>query len=253
MNTKTLLTICLITLFFLFSCKDKTQSIALEPKQTTDLENIDGSITIQGRVTIKGTNKSPLGITTMNNKNQWFFTKDLTKPSATKKKIALGENQRVFVNKEGYYRITINKNDTLALIPAPYLYKQPKLITGLTKSKVVNIVLEALPLEVVRDFEKKSPLGYNAFVNQLKDIDTDTLVTVSGTIYNKDSSSPLKNIPVTTSFVSNTDGVSTFHLTDKYGQFTIKVPKNSHIVINGMAKNYNDFVAKNDTIINLNM
>lgn len=253
MNTKIALYICLINLLFMLSCQNKEQTNSTEPQHTTNQENLDGSITIQGRITLKGTEKTPLGITTINNKNKWVFTKKLTNHLSTKNKTALGENQRVFVNKNGYYKITIDKNDTLVLIPSPYLYKHPKFITGLTKSQTLNIELEALPLKVIQEFEKQTPLGYQAFIKQLKNANTDSLVTVSGTIYKTNSEIPLENVPITTSFVLNTSGASTFHLTDNYGQFTIRTPKHSHIVINGMKKNYTAFVVKNDTVINLKM
>lgn len=251
MKTKNILYTFLIILFFLLSCQNKKKDNSTDPQQSSCQDNLDGSITIQGRITLKGTKEVPLGVTTMNIKNKWVFTKDLTKPLATKKKIALGENLRVFVNKDGYYRITIDKNDTLALIPMPYLYKRPKFIVGLTKSQTLNIELEALHLEVVQNFEKESALGYKAFYKQLINVSPDTLITISGIIHKVNSSIPLENVPITTSFVSNTNGTSTFHLSDEYGQFIIQTPKNSHIVINGMASNYVDFLAKRDTVLNL--
>lgn len=253
MNTKILIVINVITLFILFSCQNKEVNNHLDSQSILNQENSDGTITIKGRITLKGTQHPPLGINTMNIKNKWSYSKDITKSSNTKKKIALGENQRVFVNKDGYYKITIDKNDTLVLIPAPYIYKRPKQITGLTQNQTINIELELLPLNTIQDFEKENPLGHKTFIHQLKDAKPDSLVTVSGTIYKTNSTIPLKNIPIATSFVSNTNGVTTFHLTDDHGLFTIQLPKNSHIVINGMNANYNAFVVKKDTVVNLNM
>ncbi|MFD0701285.1 hypothetical protein [Myroides pelagicus] len=253
MNTKIIVATYLILSFCLFSCQENKRSNSIESEQNYSQENLDGSITIQGKVTLKGNQKAPLGVTTMNVKNKWVYTKDMSKPSAKKKRIALGENKRVFINKDGYYKITISKNDTLALIPAPYLYKAPKHITGLTKSQTINIELEALPLETVEDFKKQNPLGYQVFYNQLKSVNPDSLITISGTVYSAKSKKPLNNISVATSFIANTNGVATFRLTDKYGQFTIQSPKNNHIVINGLARNYVSFVAINDTIINIKL
>ncbi|MFD0700122.1 hypothetical protein [Myroides pelagicus] len=251
MNTKIFLIKCV--LIFLFSCQQDKMQENLNSKTNYTNENLDGTITIQGIVTLKGSNKPPLGVTTMNVKNKWNYTKDFTSATSKRKKTAFGENKRVFVRQDGYYSITINKYDTLVLIPTPYLYKKPKNFIGLNKSQNLNIELEPLPLNVIQEFQKENSLGYNTFYNQLKTINPDSLITISGSVYNSITKKPLENIPITTSFIINTNGASTFHLTNRYGQFTINTPKKSHIVINGIDRNYIDFIAKNDTVINLNL
>ncbi|MCA4807004.1 hypothetical protein [Myroides odoratimimus] len=255
MKTKIKLISYLLLSSFLLACQENKPLTSIEPEQTSCQENLDGSITIQGKITLKGSQKAPLGVTSMNISNKWSFSKDLSKfvkqGSSTKKTIAFGENKRVFVDKNGYYKITISKNDTLMLIPTPYLYKQPKQITGLTKSQILNIELESLPLEVVRDLEKRDTYAYTTFYNYLQKVNPDSIITVSGTIYKANTKEALENIYIVSNFSNNTMGAATHHLTDKYGQFTIKTPKNSSLLINGISQNKFYLTPKNDTIINL--
>ncbi|MEC4115093.1 hypothetical protein VSO92_13390 [Myroides pelagicus] len=254
MNKTLILTIYFILPIFLFSCQEQKKETTENSNLISVEKNTDNKITIQGKITLKGSQKAPLGVTTMNVKNRWAFKKDITKflkEPSPKKTIAYGENERVFVNKDGYYKITINKNDTLQLISTPYLYKYTKQITGLNKSQTLNIEIENLPLESLESFKKEYPLGYKIFYNYLNQVNPDSLITVSGTIFSSNTKIPLENIDVATSFLYNTRGSNTFHFTDKNGQFNIKAPKNSHILINGMKSNYTDFIAKKDTIIHL--
>ncbi|MDM1412125.1 hypothetical protein HX038_15420 [Myroides odoratimimus] len=254
MKTKVILTISIIFLFCFISCQKKQDNLLTLSEQSHSQENLDGSITIQGRVTLKGNKKVPLGVTTINVKNKWAFSKDITKflkEESPQKTIAYGENKRVFINKEGYYKITIDKNDTLAIIADKYLYKQPKYITGLTKNKIINVELEPLNLEVVQNFGKKNPSAYKIYYEFLNTVNQDSLVTISGIISNQKTKTPLENIYITTSFINNTTGSSVFHFTDKHGQFSMKTPKNSLVTINNLSSKSNVFKAKNDTIINL--
>lgn len=258
MRAKIILTItCVVNLFIFLSCQDKQLNTIEEQSQpSTCLENLDGSITIQGRITVKNTESVPLGVTTVNIKNKWDFSKDITsflKEESPKKTIAYGENKRVFANKQGYYKITIDKNDTLAIIPDKYLYKQPKQITGLTKSQILNIELEPLPQKVIQDFEEKNPIGYKALSRFLQDVNPDSLVTVSGTISKSDTRTPLENIYIITNFLNNTKDGTSLRFTDKHGQFNIKVPKNTPITIDPFRPSYINFIAKNDTVINLKL
>lgn len=244
----------ILSLFIFMSCQDKQLNTTEQPQQNTCLENLDGTITIQGRITVKNTQKAPIGVTTVNIKNKWAFSKDITKflkEESAQKTIAYGENERVFVNKNGNYNITINKNDTLSVIPNSYLYKTPEDITGLTKSQTLNIELELLPPDVLLEFEKHSTIGYKALSLFLQNVNPDSLVTVSGTIYKSTTGTPSENVYVTSGFLNNTyKGSMSFHYTDKYGQFSMKVPKNTPITIDPFRPSYINFIAKNDTVIN---
>ncbi|MEK6494820.1 hypothetical protein [Myroides odoratimimus] len=255
MRTKVILIItCVVNLFIFLSCQDKQLNTKEQPQTNSCLENLDGSITIQGQITVKNTDNAPLGVTTVNIKNKWAFSKDITKflkEESPRKKIAYGQNKMAFVNKQGYYKITIDKNDTLALIPDKFLYKQPKHITGLTQNQIINIELEPLPQQIIQDFEKKNPSAYQTYYNFLNTVNQDNLITVSGIVNKKKTKTPLENIYIVNSFLYNTEGASSFHFTDKYGQFSLKSPKNSQILITDGHSNHIDFTAKNDTIINL--
>ena len=245
---------CVVSLFIFMSCQDKQLNTIEQPLPNFYLENLDGSITIQGRITVKNTDNAPLGVTSVNIKNKWAFSKDITKfikKESPKKTIAYGENKMVFVNKQGYYKITIDKNDTLAFIPDKLLYKQPKYITGLTQNQTINIELEPLPQQIIQDFEKNNPAAYQAYYNFLNTVNQDSLITISGIVNKKKTKTPLENIYIVNSFLYNTEGASSFHFTDKYGQFSLKSPKNSQILITDGHSNHIDFTAKNDTIINL--
>ncbi|MDM1328387.1 hypothetical protein [Myroides odoratimimus] len=253
MKAKIIIT-CVVSLFIFMSCQDKQLNMTEQPQPSICLENLDGSITIQGRITAKNTGNAPLGVTTVNIKNKWAFSKDITsflKEESPKKTIAYGQNKMVFVNKQGYYKITINKNDTLAIIPDKYLYKKPKQITGLTKSQILNIELEPLPKKVIQDFEKKNPSAYQTYYNFLNTVNQDSLITISGIVSKKKTKTSLENIYIINNYLYNTEGVSSFHFTDKYGQFNIKSPKNNRIIITANMTNYIEFTAKNDTVINL--
>ncbi|MDM1398200.1 hypothetical protein HX049_13590 [Myroides odoratimimus] len=247
---------CVVSLFIFLSCQDKQLNTTEQLQPSTCLENLDGSITIQGRITVKNTNDAPLGVTSVNIKNKWAFSKDITKfikEESPKKTIAYGENERTFINKNGYYHITINKNDTLSIIPISYLYKTPKDITGLTKSQILNIELEPLPQKVLQDFEKNSPIGYKTLSLFLQNVNPDSLVTVSGTIYKSTTGTPSENIYVITDFLNNTKRGASLRFTDKHGQFNIKVPKNSSITIDPFQPSYINLIAKNDTVVNLKL
>lgn len=255
MKTKIILIItCIVNLFIFLSCQEKQLNTIEQSQPSTCLENLDGSITIQGQITVKNTDSVPLGVTTVNIKNKWDFSKDITsflKKESPTKTIAYGQNKRVFVNKQGYYKITIDKNDTLAIIPDKYLYKQPKQITGLTKSQILNIELEPLPQKVLQDFEKKNPSAYQNYYNFLNTVNQDSLITISGIVSKKKTKTPFENVYILNNYLYNTEGASSFHFTDKHGQFNIKAPKNNRIVITANMTNYIEFTAKNDTVINL--
>ncbi|MEC4008557.1 hypothetical protein ACF8C4_15100 [Myroides odoratimimus] len=257
MRAKIILIItCVVSLFIFLSCQDKQLNTIEQSQPSTCLENLDGSITIQGQITVQNTDNAPLGVTTVNIKNKWDFSKDITKfikEESPKKTIAYGQNKRVFVNKQGYYKITIDKNDTLSIIPLSYLYKKPKDITGFTKSQILNIELEPLPQQVIQNFKKNSPTGYKALSRFLQDANPDSLVTVSGTIYKSTTGTPIENIYIITNFLNNTKEGASLRFTDKHGQFNIKVPKNTPITIDPFRPSFINLIAKNDTVVNLKL
>ncbi len=235
----------LVTITFLCSCKQtKQESI----RQT----NIDGSITIQGRVISKTTQAPPIGLTTMNIKNKWTFSKDLSKAYNGKKKIANGENQRVYVDKQGYYSITIDKNDTLVLIPTDFIYQKPKHFTGFTHNQILNIELEETP-KALKDFQNKyKNNGYEIFAKHLELINPNKLIKIAGVITDQTTGKPLNQKDINILYQNNTNNSPTFHFTDSLGQFFLQLPQNSQLIID--AFNHRKHLTINrDTIINLKL
>lgn len=250
MNTKLIYSLILAICLTNYSCQNKT-STNHHTKEISNLEtNLDGSITIQGRVTVKGSNTPLLGVTTMNVKNSWLYSKDLTKVYKGKKTIAYGENKRVFVDTKGYYRITIDKNDTLVLIPTPTLYKRPKYYTGFTKNQILDIQLEPTPDAYLKFSEKYKDNGLEQFEKYLKEVNPDKIITVAGTLYDRKTKKPLNQKDINILNQENTKGSTSFHFTDKHGQFFLRVPQNSHLLIDAF-KNPTYIFPKNDTILNI--
>lgn len=239
-----IITLTLISTFSFHSTQNlKPNSIAR--KSETMVENLDGSITIQGRVTVKGTETPPLGITTMNVANKWITKLD--------NQIIHGENQHVYIDKKGYYNITIQKGDDLTLIPNQYLYKDFKnySYTNLQLSQVLNIQVEP-DLEKLTNLEKKSPFIVQNLRKHLEEADTDSLIKIAGRIYNRKNNKPLQKVVVSPSFLLNTKNIASYHLTDKKGQFFLVVPKNKEIIINPLSTQHSiSFSAKQDTIVDI--
>ena len=237
----------LALLLSLFSCQTSNTSRLNVSKKTTNVkpQNIDGSITIQGKVTIKGTDTPPLGITTMNVSNKWITKVD--------NQIIHGENQHVYVNQQGYYSITIEKGDNLVLIPNPFLYKDFSnySYTNLQESQVLNIQVEE-DFDKLIELEKNNPLIAENLRKHLNEANVDTLIQIAGRVYNQKTMKPLQKVVVSPSFLLNTKNIGTYHLTDKRGQFFLTVPKNKEIIINPLStKSSITFSAKQDTIVDI--
>ncbi|MCC9043581.1 hypothetical protein LNQ81_12945 [Myroides sp. M-43] len=243
--TITLLVILSLTIFSCQKTMNDNKLTTATISNVTD-QNLDGTITIQGFVTVKGTNTAPLGITTMNISNKWtWLDKDYQE---------YGENQRVYIKKDGYYNITINKGDTLVLIPNQYLYKDftNYTYTNLTQNQILNIEIEQ-DLPKMKDLEKNNERVYNNLQKHIKNSgNTDKLITVSGIVYSKETKQPLKDIIILTEFSVNTNGIGSFHRTDSIGQFSLRVPQNKKIAVNPLSyTNSIRFSAEKDTVANI--
>lgn len=220
----------------------KTNSTHLIVKSAT---NNDKNIVIQGRVLVQGTDSAPLGLTTVNIKNKWVWKDESQK--------AYGENKRVFVDKKGYYKITIEKGDTLVVVPNHVIYGRDTnkyTFANLDKSQTLNI-------ELIKD-----EIGYQNLINSnevlksnidnlIKNVNPEHLVSIRGTIKNKKTNQPIENVDVSSAFNNNVMGVGTYHLTDQLGNFHLKVPKGNLCSILALSANPLRFTAQNDTIINL--
>lgn len=211
----------------------------------TSITDNDKNIIIQGRVSVLGTNSAPSGLTTVNIKNKWVWKDESQK--------AYGENKRVFVDKKGYYKITIEKGDTLVVVPNHVIYGRDTnkyTFANLDKSQTLDIELT------------KDEIGYQSLIsdnqvlksnidNLIKNVDPEHLVSVSGTIKSKKTNQPLKNVDVSSAFNNNVMGIGTYHLTDQFGNFDLKVPKGNLCSIQALSANAIRFTAQKDTIINL--
>lgn len=231
-----------------FSCQravtDKISEVSKIQNVTN--ENLDGTITIQGKVTVKGTNNPPVGITTMNVLNKWVTKADGKQFS--------GENKNVYVDKNGYYNITIQKGDTLVLIPNQYLYDNFRnyRFTNLQQSQILNIEINQ-DLQKLEKLKNDTPIVFENLQKFLLDSEkADGLVTVAGTVYSEQTKKPLKDIVVLNTFLRNTKDTGAYHLTNDTGQFFLVVPKNKEIAVNPLSPNNNfRFSANQDTIVNI--
>ncbi|EHO13120.1 hypothetical protein HMPREF9714_00954 [Myroides odoratimimus CCUG 12901] len=227
----------LLMLLLIMGCKslDKTPQLA------------DNKITIQGRVTVKATDSVPLGLTTMNIKNKWVWKNQELQ--------VYGENERVFVDKKGYYKIQIEKTDTLVLIPNYIIYGRDTAaytFTDFTKDEILNISVEPKNKEYEAQV-KNNPTLKNYLDKHVQTVDPEKLITIKGNIYSKKTQKPLKNVDVGSAFNNNTEGTGTYHLTDTNGAFSIKVPKGSMCSVWSLSPNVIRFYPQNDTIVNLYM
>lgn len=237
-GTKSQIIYCLLlTIGLIIGCKSVTA-----PSKLTD-----NKITIQGKVTITGTDSVPLGLTTMNIKNKWVW-----KDQALQ---VYGENERVFVDKKGYYKIQIDKTDTLVLIPNHIIYGRDLTayaFTGFTKNQTLNISVESKTQEYKAQI--KDNVKLRSYLDKhLQTVNPEKLITIKGNIYSKKTQKPLKNIDVGSAFNNNTEALGTFHLTDSNGGFNIKIPKGNMCSIWALSPNVIRLYPQNDTIINLYM
>ncbi|MCC9041961.1 hypothetical protein LNQ81_04500 [Myroides sp. M-43] len=210
----------------------------------------NNSIIVKGKVTLENTSTPPLGITTMNIKNKWQWKNDTLN--------AYGDNVKTYVNKKGYYKIKIQKGDTLVLIPNSILYgrnNKKYTYSNITKSKTLDIQVTQDSLAInnyLKLFSKYPELELN-FKKNLQDSDPDTLIQVSGHIYSKKTNRPLKNVDIGPAFIDNTLGIAFYHLTNNKGEFSITIPKGNILSILALSKNSVHLSPKNDTIINLSL
>lgn len=241
------ISIAILSLTLLISCNYINQTT----KYSSDIKdsiNLNGSITIQGRLTLIGTNNPPTGVNTVNISNKWVSRNNRTKLK--------GINQRVYVDKKGYYSITIEKGDTLVLIPNNLFYKTSipnYTLANLNKNKTINFTLIPDSTNYKKLIQQRSELTERILEN-LHLIDTDTLLTITGIINNKETMKPLQNIDIVELGVPNTTGSVSHTFTDIQGYFKITVPKNSNIMINGFnLQSRLHFFPTRDTIINLKL
>lgn len=224
----------ILILFLFYACS---------PMLSNKVQN--DSILIQGRVTLLGTDSIPLGITSVNIKNKWVWKDENLE--------AYGENKRVFIDKEGYYKIHIQKNDTLVFIPNHILYGNnidQYTYSNLNESQTLNVQIKK-DTKSYEALTKNNPVLKANLEKHLKSIDLETLVTVSGTVYSKETHKPLKNVDVGSAFNNSTFGTGTYHLTDEKGEFKLQLHKGSLFSVLSLSQNSIGFYPKRDTIVNL--
>lgn len=231
-----MLSLCIFCLGLIMAC-DKLPVQSTE--NTPALHNRHEKITIQGRVIDKNTNEPPQGIHTVNIANKWKFYKESMK--------SRGENERVFVNKDGYYSITIKKEDTIQFIPYHQYYKQNKptyKLYGFENNQIINFYVEAKNLLIQEEIENNISTK-----SELLNLNPSKLVTLSGTVLNKETGKPIENITILSVYDTNTSGGSTQHLTNEEGHFMITLPQNSLVVINPLTPSKVITNVQKDTII----
>lgn len=209
-------------------------------------QNLDGSITIQGRVLVEGTNEPPKGITAVNIANKWkFSTPD-----------GIGQNEAVFVDKDGYYVITIQKGDTLTLMPSILYYKSntPQYtLINLDHNQTHNFTIK-LDSTNYKNAAKNAPDFLQEIEKEFDRVNLKKMVTISGTVINKTTGKPISGLPVSQRLIRNSTGSGSLHLTNKEGQFTITVPQYSTIDFNVLSKTRSaTLYTSKDTIVNIQL
>lgn len=218
------------------ACKNKNYNQA----------NPDGSITISGKVTVAETGKPPLGITTMNVANKWVWQD----PELN----AYGDNEKVYVDKQGQYSITIQPGDTLMLIPNPLIYGRKKryLYTGFKHNQTLDIQVKEDAKSYAK-LQKELPEAYENLQKHIQQSDPEQLITVSGTVISETTNRPVYRTMVSVGFVTNTKGTGTYHLTDKEGKFSIQLPKGNLLSINGLMPNSVQLYPQSDTVVQIKL
>lgn len=235
----------LFTISFFIACTNYPTTT--ESSNNSLTSNVDGTITIQGKVSVYGSDLPPVGISSVTIANKWVFE--------SKNKMVKGDNEKVYIDKNGFYRITINKNDTIKLVPSYLFYKTnlPQYaLSNLDKSQVINFTVypDSTAFKNVYNYSTKARVRLEKFI---KNASIDTLVTVAGTVTNT-KKKPLINLPVSASFLTNSMGVGTYHTTNEAGQFIIVVPKNTPIRFNPLSRSRTaEVLATQDTIINISI
>lgn len=234
--------ISLILLGLLLSC-NKLQHKKIDNYTSLTPAN---TFTIRGQVIVEGSNIPLKGLNIVNIKNRWkHFIKQAN---------IGGENERVFVNTQGYYEISVKKGDTIIFSPNEFIYKTSfpnYIVTNFDKDMIVNFQVQIDSTrykERVKSFpEVKEKLDY--FLNN---INPDKLYTIQGIIKDKHTKKPLKNIIVSSNFDSNTNRISTHNLTDEYGYFSMTYPENQTITISPLIPEKRlDLQAIKDTLIEI--
>ncbi|MHC5310950.1 peptidase associated/transthyretin-like domain-containing protein [Myroides sp. LJL116] len=238
-----LLSLCIIGL--ILACNNQST----KNKENKDIltTNLDGTITIKGRVLVQETNQPPKGINTINISNKWKFE--------IKERGVKGENQRVYLDKNGYYQITIEKGDTMQFIANNIIYKQSLIhykVADFTKNSTINFTVktDSTPyLDGISKFPQAKPL-LDKFLN---DTDPEKTFNFSGTIINKETNKPINGLPIFINYHQNTIGTTAHHLTNEQGEFKLNVPYNTLLrfsASNSPNRTQKIYVTK-DTIANI--
>ena len=241
-NIKNLLSLSLIGL--VLSCQQAPSS--LNNSQEVLKTNLDGTITIQGRVLVAQTNEPPIGVNSIDITNRWVYS--------NKEKNLKGDNEKVYIDKNGYYRITIQKGDTIKLNTFQYLYKTnlPQYsLTNIESNSIINFTINT-DSTVYKRIEKVSPEAKASLDQFIAEANPEKLVTIAGTVKDKSTHLPLTNLLITISYIQNSRGMALFHLSDEQGNFSITVPQKATLQFNPWSKTrYFEISSTKDTVVNI--
>lgn len=235
--------------FCLFLLVSLVGSCTFKEKGSTNSldQNNNEPFIIHGRVLVEDTNEPPLGVNSINITNKWIWENKALK--------ANGANEKAFIDKDGYYQITIQKGDTLKLIPSHFLYKKEApnySISGLTNSQMINFTIK---IDSIRYTHTLSQLENDyIYKNHLENVDPEKLVRVKGILSNKNTKNKRANTYILSGDFNNSEGSSLLALTTNEGEFDIEIPKHSRIIINPFGNLNEDkfFIhPTKDTIVNL--
>ena len=241
-NIKNLLSLSLIGL--VLSCQQAPSS--LNNSQEVLKTNLDGTITIQGRVLVAQTNEPPIGVNSIDITNRWV--------NSNREKNVKGDNEKVYIDKNGYYRITIQKGDTIKLNTFQYLYKTnlPQYsLTNIEQNNILNFTID-IDSTVYKRVEKVSSEAKVSLDQFIAKVNSDKLVTIAGTVNDKSTNLPITGVLITIPYIQNSRGIVLYHLSDEQGNFSITVPQNATLKFNPRSKTrYFEISSTKDTVVNI--
>ena len=205
------------------------------------------TVTIKGKITVEGTNKPPIGIISLIEVGVADY---LIKGSQVgQEKDVIGTNRHTFVEKDGSYSFTVQKNATVYLRDYGNRYipwNLEKINVGQTR----NIALKEIKSKEYEMYRKNAPLDK---LNKIeKKVDIHKKVKVSGTLVDVDNK-PIDNATIMQLVLLNQAGQPAFTLSDKKGKFEYKIQKGSPILIASPDLESKQFTISSDTILNIQL
>ncbi len=205
------------------------------------------TVTIKGKITVEGTNKPPIGIISLIEVGVADYV--IKGSQVGQEKDIIGTNRHTFVEKDGSYSFTVQKNATVYLRDFGNRYI-PVNLEKINASQEKNFKLKEVKGPEFETYRKNSPL--DKLTDKEKKIDIHKKVKVSGNIVDANNKI-IDNATIMQSIIFNQDGSPSFTLSDKKGNFEYKVQKGSTIYINSPGLENKEYTVFSDTILKVKL